>query len=158
MNESLGLSSHPGQSKNLWLFPGLSQGQDFKGTPSLVAQMIKNLPVIQETQVWSLGWEDPLERGMATHTSILAWRIPWTKKPGRLQSMGSQRAWHDWANNPSLSLKPKLEAGLGVGEDGLLRRPLLWLGCLWQISPSSSTLHLNPCTQSYLSLPTLILK
>ena len=55
--------------------------------------VVKNLPAkqeMQETQVQSLGWEDPLEKGMATHSSILAWRIPWTDKPGRLQSMGLQ--------------------------------------------------------------------
>ena len=51
---------------------------------SLVTQMVKNLPVIQETQVLSLGLEDPLEKGMATHSSILAWRIPWIEEPGRL--------------------------------------------------------------------------
>ena len=51
---------------------------------SLVAQSIKNLPAMQETQVQSLGWEDPLEKGMATHSSILAWRIPWTEEPGGL--------------------------------------------------------------------------
>ena len=57
---------------------------------SLGAQMVKNLPAKQETWVQSLGWEDPLEKGMATHSSILAWRIPWTENPGgRLQSMGS---------------------------------------------------------------------
>ena len=52
--------------------------------------MVKNLPTMQETQVRSLGWEDPLEKGMATHSSILAQRIPWTEEPGGLQSMGSQ--------------------------------------------------------------------
>ena len=57
---------------------------------SLVAQTVKNLPAMQGTQVQSLGQEDPLEKDMATHSSILAWRIPWTKDPGRLQSMGSQ--------------------------------------------------------------------
>ena len=57
---------------------------------SLVAQMLKNLPVMQETQVQSLGLEDPLEKGMATHSSILAWEIPWTEEPGGLQSTGSQ--------------------------------------------------------------------
>ena len=61
---------------------------------SLVAQMIKNLPVIQGTQVQSLGQEDPLEKGMATHSSILAWRIPWTEEPVRLQSMWLQRVRH----------------------------------------------------------------
>ena len=57
--------------------------------------MIKNLPVMWETQVLSLGWEDPLEKGMATHSSILAWRVPWTEEPHGLQSMGSQRVRHD---------------------------------------------------------------
>ena len=60
-----------------------------------MAQMVKNLPAMQETQVQSLGGEDPLEKEMATHSSIPAWRIPWTKKPGRLQSMGLQRVGHD---------------------------------------------------------------
>ena len=63
---------------------------------SLMAQMVKNLPAMQETWVWTLGWEDSLEKGMATHTSILAWRIPWTEEPGRLQPMGSQTDRHDW--------------------------------------------------------------
>ena len=57
---------------------------------SLVAQMIKNLPAMQETRVQSLGWEDPPEKGMATPSSILAWRIPWTEEPGGLQTMGLQ--------------------------------------------------------------------
>ena len=57
----------------------------------LVAQTVKSLPEMQETQVQSLGWEDPLKKEMATHSSILAWRIPWTKEPDGLQSMGSQR-------------------------------------------------------------------
>ena len=57
--------------------------------------MVKNLPEMQETWVQSLGWDDPLEKGMATHSSILAWRMPWTEKPGGLQSMGSHRAGHD---------------------------------------------------------------
>ena len=57
--------------------------------------MVKNLPAMQETQVQSLGWEDSLEKGMAIHSSILAWRIPWTEEPGGLQSMGSQRVGHN---------------------------------------------------------------
>ena len=57
--------------------------------------MVKNPPAVQETQVRPLGWEDPLEKGMATHSSILALRIPWTEEPGGLQSMGSQRVRHD---------------------------------------------------------------
>ena len=66
-----------------------------KNWASLVAQMVKNLPAMQETQVQSLGQEDPLEKGIATHSNILAWRVPWTEQPGRLQSIGSQRVGHD---------------------------------------------------------------
>ena len=61
-----------------------------------MAQMVKNPPAMWETEVQSLGWEDPLEKGTATHSDILAWRIPWTEEPGRLQSMGLQRVGHDW--------------------------------------------------------------
>ena len=68
----------------------------FTGFP--VAQRIKRLPAMQETQVRSLGWEDPLEKEMAADSSILAWRIPWTEEPGVLQSMGSQRVRHDLVN------------------------------------------------------------
>ena len=62
---------------------------------SLVAQTVKRVPAMQETQVRSLGWEDALEKEMATHSSVLAWRISWTGGPGRLQSMGLQRVGHD---------------------------------------------------------------
>ena len=62
---------------------------------SLVAQVVKNPPTMQETQVRTLGWEDPLQEEMATHFSILAWRIPWTEEPGGLQSMGLQRVGQD---------------------------------------------------------------
>ena len=62
---------------------------------SVVAHIVKNLPAMQETQVQSLGWEDVLEKGMATHSSILAWVIAWTEEPGRLQSMGLQRVEHN---------------------------------------------------------------
>ena len=60
-----------------------------------MAQRVKCLPAMQETQVRSLGWEDPLEKEMATHSGILAWKIPWTEKPGLLRSTGSQRVGHD---------------------------------------------------------------
>ena len=60
-----------------------------------MAQTVKNLPTMQGTRVQTLSWEDPLEKGMATHSSILAWRILWTEEPGRLQSMRSQRVGHD---------------------------------------------------------------
>ena len=66
---------------------------------SLVAQMVKRLPAVRETWVQSLGWEDPLEKEMATHSSTLAWKILWTEEPGRLPSMGSQRVRHDWATS-----------------------------------------------------------
>ena len=62
---------------------------------SVVAQWVKNLPAVQETQIQSLSQEDPLEKGMATHSSILAWRIPWREEPGRLQSTVSQRVGQD---------------------------------------------------------------
>ena len=62
---------------------------------SLVVQLVKNPPAMRETWVQSLGWEDPLEEGMTTHSIILAWRIPWIKEPGGLQSMGSQRVGHN---------------------------------------------------------------
>ena len=67
--------------------------------PSLLAQMVKNLPAMQETWVQSLGWKDPLEKGMATHSSILAWRIPQTEEPGRYSPRGSQRVRHNSAAN-----------------------------------------------------------
>ena len=74
---------------------------------SLVAQTVKHLPIMRETWVRSLGQEDPLEKEMATHPSIHAWKIPWTEEPGRLQSMGSQRAGHDSATSLHNSLPRK---------------------------------------------------
>ena len=74
-------------------FPNISKNWLPWGFP--VAQMVKNLPAMQETQVQSLGREDSLAKGIATHDSILAWRIPRTEEPGRLQSIGSQRIRHD---------------------------------------------------------------
>ena len=61
-----------------------------------MAQQVNNSPVMQETQVWSLGWENPLKEEMAIHSSILAWKIPWTEELGGLQSKGSQRVGHGW--------------------------------------------------------------
>ena len=74
----------------------------------LVAQTVKRLPTIQETWVQSLGWEGLLEKEMATHSSILAWKIPWTEEPGRLQSVGSQTVGHNWATSLSLSTQEAL--------------------------------------------------
>ena len=103
---------------------------------SLVAQRLKHLPEMRETQVWSLGREDPLEKEVATHSSILAWRIPWREEPGRLQSMGSQRVGHDWATSLSLSF---LSCHLG--------------GSLWPMSQWEEWLRLmNPVIQFYFCL------
>ena len=72
-----------------------SFGPSFQSLTSLVAQMVKCLPTMWETQVGSLGWADPLEKAMAPHSSTLAWKIPWMEERGRLQSMGLQRVGHD---------------------------------------------------------------
>ena len=76
----------------------------WRSRASLVAQMVKRLSAMQETRVQSLGWEDPLEKEMAAHSSILAWKIPWIMEPGRLLSMGLQRLRHDWATSLSLEI------------------------------------------------------
>ena len=93
--ESACNAEDPGLIPGLGRSPGERIGYPLQFSwASLVAQMVKNPSAMQETWVQSLGWEDPLEEGMATHSSILAWRIPWTEEPGRLQSMGSQRVRH----------------------------------------------------------------
>ena len=87
--------------KNIWVINGISNSYVQQTVGFLVAQWEKNLPAMQETQeiqVQFLDREDPLEEGMATHSSIPAWRIPWTEEPGRLQSMWSQRVRHNWSN------------------------------------------------------------
>ena len=91
----------------LWFSPGhfyiLIATLLSRGT-SLVAQMVKRLSIMRETRVQSLGREDPLEKEMTIHSIAIAWKIPWTKEPGRLQSMWSQRVRHDWATSLLLSL------------------------------------------------------
>ena len=77
----------------------LEHGRYSEPGASLVAQMVKNLPAMQETWVRSLGREDPLEKEVATHSSILAWRTPWAEEPGGLQNMGLQRVGHDCMTN-----------------------------------------------------------
>ena len=84
---------------------------------SLVAWIVTNLPAKQETQVWSLGRKDPLEKRIATHSSILAWRIPWTEEPAGLQSTGSKRVGHDWATKHEHTVSFKF---------GSLKIYLLW--------------------------------
>ena len=74
---------------------------DFIFPASMVAQMVKSLPALQENGVRSLCWKDPLEKEIATHSSILAWKIPWTEEPGKLPSMGLQRVRQDWATSHS---------------------------------------------------------
>ena len=86
------LGSVPGSGRS----PGEGIGYPLQYSwASLVAQTVKNLPAMRETWVRSLGWEDPLEKGTATRSSRIAWRIPWTEEPGRMQFMGSQRIRHD---------------------------------------------------------------
>ena len=80
-----------------------------------MAQTVKRLPAMRETRVWFLGWEDPLEKEMAIHSSTLAWKIPWTEEPGRLQS---QRVGHDWAT--SLSLSGTKTISMRWGADALI--------------------------------------
>ena len=86
-------------SRRAWHPPGPKPQSYFFFIRSLVAQMVKHLPAMRETRVRFLGWEDLLEKEMATHSSALAWRIPRTEEPGRLQSMGSQRIGRDWATS-----------------------------------------------------------
>ena len=76
---------------------------DYPVWASLMGQTVKRLSMMRETRVRSLGWEDPLEKEMASHSSTIAWKIPWKEKPGRLQSMRSQRVGHDWATSRSRS-------------------------------------------------------
>ena len=87
IQEHIRFFSHP-------LLESFGECAPVKGA-SLVAQMVKHLPIMQETLVQSLGQEDPLEKEMATYSGTLAWRIPWMEEPGELQSMGSQRVGHD---------------------------------------------------------------
>ena len=143
--------------------------------PSLVAQRIKPLPAMRETRVWSLGWEDPLEKEMATHSSILAWRIPWMEEPGGLQSMGSQRVWLHfhftlWCvtlpeipGNPSWTMPPPYpshETGVMPTIPGLhFGNHLLGTRCSTETSPAhlefwllkKPCLGISTCTLSFLS-------
>ena len=103
---------------------------------SLLAQMVKNLPAVQETGVWSLGQEDSLQKGMAAHSRILAWRIPWTEEPGRLQSMGSHRVKHDWATNTlTLNHATRASAWLVLSSNGYMTISHVFLKCAFY--PSS---------------------
>ena len=102
-----------------------------------VAQTVKHLPIMQEIQVQSLGWEDFLEKEMAPHSSIFAWKIPWMEESGRLQSMGLQRVGHDWATSLSLFFQGLWACSLPLGH-----HPHPPLACAPQI-----TLLLLDCTE-----------
>ena len=94
--ESACNAGDPGSIPGLGRSPGKGIGYPFQYSwASLVVQLLKNPPAMWETWVQSLGWKDPLEEGMTTHSSILAWRIQWTEEPGGLQSMGLQRVRRD---------------------------------------------------------------
>ena len=99
----------------------------------VLAQMVKRLSTIWKTQVWSLGWENLLEKKMATHYSTLAWKIPWTEEHGRLPSMGSQRVGHDWATSLSFFFRW-----------GVLHRVLVVIGWCWVLYSSGFL-----CVSSY---------
>ena len=114
---------------------------DIKVHVSSVAQMVKRLSTMRETRVWSLGWEDPLEKEMATHYSTIGWKIPWTEEPGKLQFMGSQRVRHDWATSRSRSRSQEAWGWCtGITQRGGMGREVGWGGSglgtcvhLWQI-------------------------
>ena len=110
----------------------------YREQASLIAQKVKNLPAMQETWVQSQGQEDPLGREMATHSSILAWRIPWTEEPGRLQSMESQESRHD------LATKPLLRTSLNILEN--THMPFIWK-IYWEIYV---VLYENLCKHAYM--------
>ena len=95
-NTGMDIMSHPKNTSFVTLLLQLWEGNMFKGFPG--GSVVKNLPAMQEMLLWSLSWEDLLEKHTATHSSILAQRIPWTEAPGRLQSIGSQRVRHEWSN------------------------------------------------------------
>ena len=109
---------------------------------SLVAQMVKNLPTMWETWVQSLGQEDPLEKEMETHCSILAWRIPWTEESGRLQTMGLQRVGHSWVTKHSTGFDHTGVSPVHPGSPG--RFFFFWI--------TASSLQCQKCTQLYIQI------
>ena len=104
----------------------------------MVAQMVKNLPAMRKTQVQSLGWHDPLEKEMATCSSILAWEIPWTEEPGRLQSMGLQRVGQD------LVTKQKQQTIHSNVEALNPRSWWFWRCSLWEVIKTSKVMRVGP--------------
>ena len=110
-----------------------------------MAQRVKNLPAIWETWVQFLGWEDPLEKVMATHSGIFSWRIPWTDVPGRLQSTGLQRVGHYWATKHSTCKQPK--SPLAPGRTGR------WARVRWAEETEAPGLEGSVALPSALSCP-----
>ena len=116
----------------------------FEGLP-WVAQMVKHLSAMQETPVQSLGWEDPLEKEMAAHSSTFAWKIPWMEEPGGLQSMGWQRVGHNWATS-LLGGSMGKESTYNAGDTGNIN-----LICRWGRAPGGG--HGNSFQYSCLENP-----
>ena len=122
---------------------------------TLVARMVKNLPAIQETWVHSPGWEDPLEKEMATHCCILAWRILWTEEPGEVQSMGSQRGGHNWATNtfsPS-NMMNSVDLKFGLHHDSSSHFPRYLSGIFSSSSVLSPAWYFSLCAPCSHSVP-----
>ena len=130
---------------------------------SLVAQTVKNLPAMQETQIQYLGREDPLEKEMATHSSTLAWRILQREEPGGLQSTGSQKVRHDWVTNiftvtlsvlslVSLYLKISGKKILNTCICVSLRIPMGWMHCWRGAGASDVCTHMQMYTQMYIHI------
>ena len=115
----------------------------YENLPSLVAQTVKRLPAMQVTWVRSLGWEDPLEKEMATYSSILAWKIPWTEEPDRLQSMRSQRVAQDWATSLSFTFYENLVPWPGVEPRPQQWKPQVLTARLPEISPKQTFLSIQ---------------
>ena len=134
-------------------------------TISWLAQTVKHLPAVRKTWVQSLGWEDPLEKEMATHSSTLAWKVPWTEEPGGLQPMGSQRVGHHWMSSLSLFMAHMVKNLPAVQETwipSLGREDPLEKGMAshssilaWRISqteePAGATVHGLKKSQTWLS-------
>ena len=111
---------------------GQSNGPSWKRNyrrDSLMAQMVKRLPEMQETLVWSLGWEDPLEKEMATHSSTLAWKIPWAEEPGRLQFMGSQ----SWTRLKRLSSSSSFPSWASLVAQMVKNQPVMQETLVWSL-------------------------
>ena len=119
--------------------------------------MVKNLPAVQESRMWSLVWEDPLEKGIATHSTSLAWRIPWTEEPGGLQSMVTQRVEHDWATS-TFTFKNKFSALIDIMIVSISEEELwwdIWLDEAKRQSPTPLVKFVNSLVMAICDVPWL---